>query len=123
MVCLSIALLHRYRPAITRDLITRWRLIEQLNNNINRPLTLVCTWLEGLAAGHHLLARSIPALPVVSANDTALTEASALSQLPFQMKIPLPAIVARSLATTRGYTMAYRLTMVWRGIYTITLDS
>jgi ATP/maltotriose-dependent transcriptional regulator MalT len=52
-----------HRPLITRDLIVRSRLIEQLNNNITRPLnlvcapagfgktTLVCTWLERMAAG------------------------------------------------------------------------
>jgi len=52
-----------HRPPITRDLIVRSRLIEQLNSNIYRPLTLVCapagfgkttlvcTWLERMAAG------------------------------------------------------------------------
>jgi LuxR family maltose regulon positive regulatory protein len=61
-----------HRPPITRDLIVRLRLIEQLNSNINRPLTLVCapagfgkttlvcTWLERMAAGQDNNATSLP---------------------------------------------------------------
>ena len=61
-----------HRPLITRRLIARSRLLEQLNSNINRPLTLVCapagfgkttlvyTWLERKAAGQDENATSLP---------------------------------------------------------------
>ena len=61
-----------HRPPITRRLIVRSRLIEQLNSNINHPLTLVCapagfgkttlvcTWLEHMAAGQDENATSLP---------------------------------------------------------------
>ncbi|MFC1921657.1 LuxR C-terminal-related transcriptional regulator [Chloroflexota bacterium] len=61
-----------HRPPITRDLIVRSRLIEQLNSNIYCPLTLVCapagfgkttlvcTWLERMAAGQVESATSLP---------------------------------------------------------------
>jgi LuxR family maltose regulon positive regulatory protein len=61
-----------HRPPITRDLIVRSRLIEQLNSKINRPLTLVCapagfgkttlvcTWLERMAAGQDNNPTSLP---------------------------------------------------------------
>ena len=61
-----------HRPPITRGLIVRSRLIEQLNSNIYCPLTLVCapagfgkttlvcTWLESIAAGQVESATSLP---------------------------------------------------------------
>ena len=61
-----------HQPSITRDLIIRSRLIEQLNHNIYRPLTLVCapagfgkttlvcTWLERMAAGQDENATCLP---------------------------------------------------------------
>jgi LuxR family maltose regulon positive regulatory protein len=61
-----------HRPPITRDLIVRSRLIEQLNRDIKRPLilisapagfgktTLVCTWLERMAAGQDGNDTSLP---------------------------------------------------------------
>jgi len=61
-----------HRPRLPKDLITRTRLLEQINNNINRPLTLVCapagfgkttlvcTWLERMAAGQDKRATSMP---------------------------------------------------------------
>ena len=61
-----------HRPPITRDLIVRSRLLERLNSNINRPLTLVCapagfgkttlvcTWLERMAAGQDEKATCLP---------------------------------------------------------------
>jgi len=62
-----------HRPPITRDLVVRSRLLEQLNRGINRPLTLVCapagfgkttlicTWLECMAADRSSAAASLPA--------------------------------------------------------------
>ena len=62
-----------HRPPITRDLIDRPRLFEQLNNGIDRPLTLVAAsagfgkttlvsaWLEGMAAGQFASESSFPA--------------------------------------------------------------
>ena len=61
-------------PSITRGLIVRARLLEQLKSDINLPLTLVCapagfgkttlvgTWLEYLAAD-----QSAAPLPIPSA--------------------------------------------------------
>ena len=61
-----------HRPPITRELIARSRLIEQLNSHIYRPITLVsapagfgkttlvCTWLERMAAGQGEKAISLP---------------------------------------------------------------
>ena len=63
-----------HRPPITRDLVDRPRLFEQLNNGIDRPLTLVAAsagfgkttlvsaWLEGMAAGQFASGSSFPAV-------------------------------------------------------------
>ena len=52
-----------HRPRLPKDLITRWRLVEWLNHDIDHPLILVCApagfgkttlvanWLEHMAAG------------------------------------------------------------------------
>ncbi len=61
-----------HRPHLPHDLIVRVRLVEQLNGGVDRPVslvcgpagfgktTLVCTWLEKMAASQPL---SAPALP------------------------------------------------------------
>ena len=62
-----------HRPPITRSLIARPHLIEQLNSGINRPLTLVCaaagygkttlvgSWLEGASSSQPAEANTLPA--------------------------------------------------------------
>ena len=62
-----------HRPPITRELVDRPRLFEQLNSGINRPLTLVAasagfgkstlvsSWLERMAAGQFASESSFPA--------------------------------------------------------------
>ena len=52
-----------HRPPITKGLVVRSRLLEQLNSSMTHPITLVCapagfgkttlvcTWLEQMAAG------------------------------------------------------------------------
>ena len=61
-----------HRPPITRDLIVRLRLLEQLDCDIFCPLTLVCapagfgkttlvcTWLDRMAVGQDEKANSLP---------------------------------------------------------------
>jgi LuxR family transcriptional regulator, maltose regulon positive regulatory protein len=61
-----------HRPPITRGSIVRPRLLEQLESGVNRPLTLVsapagfgkttlvCSWLESLAAGQGEKTTSLP---------------------------------------------------------------
>ena len=61
-----------HRPHLPHDLIVRTRLVEQINDGIDRPLslvcgpagfgktTLVCSWLEGMAANR---SPSAPPLP------------------------------------------------------------
>jgi len=62
-----------HRPPITRGLIARSQLFEQLNSGIDRPLTLVCApagfgkttlvcaWLDSMAAGQTTAAAFFPA--------------------------------------------------------------
>jgi len=62
-----------HRPSLPKDLVTRTRLIDLLNDDINRPLILVCapagfgkstlvsSWLKLMAADQHTATASLPA--------------------------------------------------------------
>ena len=68
----TLLLTKLHRPRLPKNLITRTRLVEQLNHDIDLPLilvcapagfgktTLVCTWLERMAADQPTAAASLP---------------------------------------------------------------
>src|SRR5512139_3500721 len=40
-----------HRPRLQHDLVFRPRLVEWLNHDLDRPITLVCSWLDGMENG------------------------------------------------------------------------